>query len=62
MTGLILGSAYKDQFGDNFTSAIPTNVFGPHDNLYVPPIHSQDTRTYDLQRPRRLARHPGTHP
>ena len=25
-------SAYKDQFGDNFTSAIPTNVFGPHDN------------------------------
>ena len=28
-------SAYKDQFGSNFTSAIPTNVFGPHDNLYV---------------------------
>jgi len=25
--------AYKEQFGCNFTSAIPTNVFGPHDNL-----------------------------
>ena len=31
----IYHSAYKDQFGSNFTSAIPTNVFGPHDNLYV---------------------------
>ena len=31
-------SAYKDEFGDNFTSAIPTNVFGKHDNLYVEPI------------------------
>jgi GDP-L-fucose synthase len=27
--------AYKDEFGCNFTSAIPTNVFGPHDNLHV---------------------------
>ncbi|KAB5589652.1 GDP-L-fucose synthetase [Ceratobasidium theobromae] len=25
--------AYNEEFGDNFTSAIPTNVFGPHDNL-----------------------------
>jgi GDP-L-fucose synthase len=24
--------AYKDEFGCNFTSAIPTNVFGPYDN------------------------------
>ena len=28
-------SAYKEQYGCNFTSAIPTNVFGPHDNLSV---------------------------
>lgn len=28
-------SAYKEEFGCNFTSAIPTNVFGPHDNLWV---------------------------
>ena len=28
-------SAYKEEFGCNFTSAIPTNVFGPYDNLYV---------------------------
>ena len=31
-------SAYKEEFGCNFTSAIPTNVFGPHDNLYVCPM------------------------
>src|SRR6266550_1270079 len=30
-------SAYKEQYGCNFTSAIPTNVFGPHDNLSVTP-------------------------
>jgi len=28
-------SAYKEEFGCNFTSAIPTNVFGPNDNLLV---------------------------
>lgn len=27
-----LGRAYKEEFGCNFTSAIPTNVFGPYDN------------------------------
>ena len=31
----LLNSAYKEEFGCNFTSAIPTNVFGPHDNLQV---------------------------
>lgn len=24
--------AYNDQYGCNFTSCIPTNIFGPHDN------------------------------
>jgi GDP-L-fucose synthase len=28
-------SAYHEEFGCNFTSAIPTNVFGPADNLSV---------------------------
>jgi GDP-L-fucose synthase len=28
------GSAYHEEHGSNFTSAIPTNVFGPNDNLY----------------------------
>ena len=32
-------SAYKDQYGCNFTSAIPTNIFGPNDNLYAA-LHS----------------------
>ena len=32
---LSVRSAYKQEFGHNFTSAIPTNIFGPHDNLSV---------------------------
>jgi GDP-L-fucose synthase len=33
-------SAYHEEFGCNFTSAIPTNVFGPNDNLYgISPFH-----------------------
>ncbi|RGB42014.1 hypothetical protein C1646_684288 [Rhizophagus diaphanus] len=31
--------AYHDQFGDNFTSVIPTNVFGPHDNYDLQDSH-----------------------
>ncbi|TEB32680.1 epimerase-domain-containing protein [Coprinellus micaceus] len=31
--------AYKEQFGHNFTSAIPTNVFGPHDNFDLEDSH-----------------------
>ncbi|KAJ2933335.1 hypothetical protein H1R20_g3749, partial [Candolleomyces eurysporus] len=31
--------AYKEQFGSNFTSAIPTNVFGPHDNFDLEDSH-----------------------
>ncbi|KAJ2915749.1 hypothetical protein MD484_g4671, partial [Candolleomyces efflorescens] len=31
--------AYKEQFGCNFTSAIPTNVFGPHDNFDLEDSH-----------------------
>src|ERR1700722_4238755 len=30
-----VSSAYREQFGCNFTSAIPTNIFGPADNLSV---------------------------
>ena len=28
------GSAHNEEHGSNFTSAIPTSVFGPNDNLY----------------------------
>lgn len=31
--------AYKGQFGCNFTSAIPTNIFGPHDNFDLEDAH-----------------------
>jgi len=35
----IQNRAYKEQFGCNFTSAIPTNVFGPHDNYDLESAH-----------------------
>ncbi|KAJ7625115.1 hypothetical protein DFH06DRAFT_1339886 [Mycena polygramma] len=31
--------AYKDKFGCNFTSAIPTSIFGPHDNYDLEDTH-----------------------
>ncbi|KAF7969666.1 hypothetical protein HWV62_26717 [Athelia sp. TMB] len=31
--------AYKEEFGCNFTSAIPTNVFGPYDNFDLEDSH-----------------------
>ncbi|KAH7101203.1 epimerase-domain-containing protein [Auriculariales sp. MPI-PUGE-AT-0066] len=31
--------AYNDQFGSKFTSAIPTNIFGPHDNFDLEGSH-----------------------
>ncbi|KAJ6477014.1 hypothetical protein C8R45DRAFT_1008564 [Mycena sanguinolenta] len=31
--------AYKEEFGCNFTSAIPTNIFGPHDNYDLEAAH-----------------------
>jgi len=35
----IQNHAYKEEFGCNFTSAIPTNVFGPHDNFDLEDSH-----------------------
>ncbi|EPT00527.1 hypothetical protein FOMPIDRAFT_1030383 [Fomitopsis schrenkii] len=31
--------AYNEQFGCNFTSAIPTSIFGPHDNFELESAH-----------------------
>lgn len=28
-----------DQYGDKFTSVIPTNIFGPHDNFNLEDSH-----------------------
>lgn len=58
-------SAYKEQFGHNFTSAIPTNVFGPHDNLYAIPLvvlPNFQTHRASLQRPRRFPCYSWPHP
>ncbi|KAI0791452.1 hypothetical protein BC629DRAFT_1509653 [Irpex lacteus] len=35
----VANHAYKEEFGCNFTSAIPTNVFGPHDNYDLEDAH-----------------------
>ena len=38
ITGIKMCEAYRDQYGDNFISCMPTNLYGPNDN-------------YDLQNP-----------
>jgi len=35
----VYNHAYKEEFGSNFTSAIPTNVFGPYDNFDLEDSH-----------------------
>jgi len=35
----VLNHCYKDQYGSNFTSIIPTNIYGPHDNFNLEDGH-----------------------
>jgi GDP-L-fucose synthase len=35
----VLNKCYKDEYGCNFTSIIPTNIFGPHDNFSIEDGH-----------------------
>eukprot|EP00128_Syssomonas_multiformis_P013469 Colp12_sorted_trinity150504_noHs@15842 len=35
----VQNKAYHDQYGCNFTSVIPTNIFGPHDNFNLEDSH-----------------------
>ncbi|ORY25167.1 GDP-L-fucose synthetase [Naematelia encephala] len=35
----VMNRAYYEQYGDMFTSVIPTNVFGPHDNFDLRTAH-----------------------
>lgn len=35
----VQNKAYHEQFGHLFTSAIPTNVYGPHDNYHLVDSH-----------------------
>lgn len=35
----VMNKCYKDQYGCNFTSVIPTNVYGPHDNFDLQGSH-----------------------
>merc|ERR1712072_569593 len=31
----VMNRCYKDEYGCNFTSVIPTNIYGPHDNYSI---------------------------
>ena len=35
----VVNRCYKEQYGCNFTSVIPTNIFGPHDNFSIEDGH-----------------------
>lgn len=35
----VQNKAYNEQYGCNFTSVIPTNIFGPHDNYDLEDSH-----------------------
>ncbi len=35
----VLNRCYKDEYGCNFTSIIPTNIYGPHDNYSIQDGH-----------------------
>jgi GDP-L-fucose synthase len=39
ITGIILCEAYRDQYGCNFISAMPTNMYGPNDNYHPENSH-----------------------
>jgi GDP-L-fucose synthase len=39
IAGLTLCQAYREEYGDNFISAIPTNLYGPHDNFDLESSH-----------------------
>lgn len=39
IAGLMLGRAYRRQYGCDFISAMPTNLYGPHDNFDLHSSH-----------------------
>lgn len=39
IAGIKLCEAYRDQYGDNFISAMPTNLYGPNDNYDLNSSH-----------------------
>lgn len=39
ISGLVMCEMYRKQFGDNFISAMPTNLYGPGDNFHLENSH-----------------------
>ena len=39
IAGLLMCRYYKEQYGDNFISCMPTNLYGPHDNYDLQGSH-----------------------
>lgn len=35
----VMNRGYRDQYGHNYTSVIPTNIYGPHDNYNLQDSH-----------------------
>lgn len=35
----VLNRCYNEEYGMNFTSIIPTNIYGPHDNFNIEDGH-----------------------
>lgn len=35
----VINKTYNDQYGCNFTSVVPTNIYGPHDNFNLESAH-----------------------
>jgi GDP-L-fucose synthase len=40
IAGLMMCKKYKEQYGDNFVSAMPTNIYGPGDNFHPTSSHA----------------------
>jgi GDP-L-fucose synthase len=40
IAGLMMCKKYKEQYGDNFISAMPTNIYGPGDNFHPTTSHA----------------------
>lgn len=40
IAGLTMCAKYKEQYGDNFISAMPTNLYGPEDNFHPTDSHA----------------------
>ncbi len=46
ITGIKMCESYRDQYGCNFISAMPTNMYGPNDNYHLLFLYSAATKVF----------------